>query len=88
MTISAKSPFRVRRIQASGDLFTGKIGKLGDYVFGSFACSQIAQDETHGNSRSLQARLTAEDFRLAHNVAFPFHWHEPILARSLGKGKK
>ncbi len=73
--------------QARRDLFTGEIGKLSDNVLWSFAGGQIPQHEANRNAYPLQARLVAQDFRPAHDVAFPFHWHEAILARLHGKGK-
>ena len=68
-------------VKACSDLLRRETGKLGDDVLGRFTGGEISQDETHRNTRSLQARLAPKDFRIAHDVTFPFHGHEAILAR-------
>src|SRR5260370_41280774 len=75
-------------VEARSNLLAGEIGKLSQNVRGSFARGQVTQHQADGNTGSLDARFSTEDFRVAHDVLFPWHRHAPILSPFPGNGKR
>ena len=76
-----------RIVQACGNLLACEIGKLSQNLRGSFASGQVTQHEAHGNACSRNPRFSTENFRVAHDVLFPWHGHAPILSPFPGNRK-
>src|SRR5260370_40622550 len=77
-----------RIVEARGNLLAGEIGKLSQNVRASFARGEVTKHQADGNTGSLDARFSTEDFRVAHDVLFPWHQHAPILSPFPCNGKR
>lgn len=76
-----------RVIQASGDLFTGKIGKVHHDLLQRLAGSQMPEYQADRDTCAFNPRFAPQDFRIAYDVLFPFHGHALILTPLPRRGK-
>jgi hypothetical protein len=80
MATASKSA-SARIVERGCDIFGGQIRKLAKDFLCAAPGSQIAKDQRHGNPRSPNAGLAAQDRRIALNVFMPLTVHTwPVLA--------